>query len=104
MWRLQNDCTLCRKVSSHSQDTIGSAGLFYELSNVALSRYSKEDKYKGVHFAKVDVQNDALSEVAKGAGIKKLPTFQIFRGGKKIDGEIYEPKPNDLVAFLEKAL
>ena len=40
-------------------------------------------EHRGVVFKKVDV--DANSETAQACGISAMPTFQFYRGGRKVD-------------------
>mmetsp|Transcript_19887 Transcript_19887/g.39317 ORF Transcript_19887/g.39317 Transcript_19887/m.39317 type:complete len:106 (+) Transcript_19887:43-360(+) len=57
---------------------------------------SLSEKYPQVSFAKVDV--DAQSEIAQECGIRAMPTFQLFREGRKVD----ELTGADVVALEEK--
>eukprot|EP01134_Creolimax_fragrantissima_P007224 CFRG7224T1 len=43
---------------------------------------SLEEKYANVSFVKVDV--DELEELAGECGIQAMPTFQFYKGGKKV--------------------
>ncbi|CEJ85708.1 hypothetical protein VHEMI03860 [[Torrubiella] hemipterigena] len=65
------------------------------------TKYAKEERFQHVYFAKIDTE--AVTEAAAEADIRKLPTFQIYKDGVKVD-QIYEPKPNDLLALFEKHL
>lgn len=65
------------------------------------TRYAKEERFKHVYFAKIDTE--AVTDAAAEADIRKLPTFQIYKDGVKVD-QIHEPKPNELTVLFEKHL
>ena len=44
---------------------------------------SKEEGFSDVIFVKVDV--DEAEELAGKCGVQAMPTFQFFKGGKKVD-------------------
>lgn len=44
--------------------------------------YSNDPEYADVIFAKIDV--DELAEVAEECGISAMPTFHLYKGGKKV--------------------
>jgi len=44
---------------------------------------SDEPEFAALIFVKIDV--DANAEVAGDAGISAMPTFQVYKGGKKTD-------------------
>ncbi len=46
---------------------------------------------------------DKLNDLSKECDVRRMPTFQLYRDGEKI-AQVAEPKPNDLVEFLAKAL
>ncbi|KAH6574702.1 hypothetical protein BASA50_006435 [Batrachochytrium salamandrivorans] len=62
---------------------------FHEFSN----------KFESVVFVEVDV--DAVPEVAETAGIRAMPTFQLYKNGKLAD-EIVGADPNKLLSLIEK--
>jgi thioredoxin 1 len=64
-------------------------------------RYSKEEKYKAVHFVKFDV--DQLSKLADDLKIEAMPTFQMFKNGEMVD-HVVEPKPDELASFIDKGM
>lgn len=55
--------------------------------------------YTNVQFVKVDV--DEVPEVAETAGIRAMPTFQIFEGGKMVQ-EIVGADPKKLEEAIKK--
>ncbi|KAG2425305.1 hypothetical protein HXX76_013885 [Chlamydomonas incerta] len=63
------------------------------------------DKYPGVTFAKFDTTAPALEAAAGDLGIKALPAFRFFKGGKEVGSPVtgYKKKPlEDAVADLAK--
>ena len=50
------------------------------------NRWSNEDEFKDVYFAKFDV--DAIPELAQELGVSAMPTFMVFKDGEKADGFI----------------
>ncbi len=44
-----------------------------------------------------------LQDLSKELSIRRMPTFILFKDGKRVD-DIFEPKPPQLDAFLAKAL
>jgi thioredoxin 1 len=57
------------------------------------------DEYSGVHFAKFDVDN--VPELSMSLGIRAMPTFLVFKGGKKVD-EFVGANPAALKRLIEK--
>eukprot|EP00195_Chlamydomonas_chlamydogama_P017252 CAMPEP_0202901860 /NCGR_PEP_ID=MMETSP1392-20130828/15023_1 /ASSEMBLY_ACC=CAM_ASM_000868 /TAXON_ID=225041 /ORGANISM="Chlamydomonas chlamydogama, Strain SAG 11-48b" /LENGTH=394 /DNA_ID=CAMNT_0049588503 /DNA_START=49 /DNA_END=1233 /DNA_ORIENTATION=+ len=59
-------------------------------------------KYPGVTFAKVDTTDEALQPLSSELGVKALPAFKFFKGGKEVEQVIgYKKKPvEDAVAKL----
>jgi thioredoxin 1 len=55
--------------------------------------------YPKMHFLKVDVDN--VPEVAESAGVRAMPTFQIFQDGKQVE-EIVGADPAKLEAAIKK--
>ena len=62
-------------------------------------RWSNEEAFKNICFAKFDV--DALPELAQELGIRAMPTFIVFKDGDKAD-EFLGANPKALQALLEK--
>ncbi|KAL2875769.1 hypothetical protein SGCOL_009081 [Colletotrichum sp. CLE4] len=60
-------------------------------------QHSEDEKFKGVHFVKIDV--DELPEVSQELGIRAMPTFMFFKNGNKAQ-EIVGANP----PVLEKAI
>ncbi|KAG2431033.1 hypothetical protein HYH02_013465 [Chlamydomonas schloesseri] len=63
------------------------------------------DKYPGVTFAKFDTTAPALEAAAGELGVKALPAFRFFKGGKEVVTPVtgYKKKPlEDAVAELAK--
>ncbi|GIL88678.1 hypothetical protein Vretimale_17268 [Volvox reticuliferus] len=58
------------------------------------------DKYPGVTFAKFDTTAPALESLAGDLGVKALPAFRFFKGGK----EIHEPVSGYKKKLLEEAV
>ncbi|KAJ3099414.1 hypothetical protein HDU97_003204 [Phlyctochytrium planicorne] len=58
-------------------------------------------KYTDAVFLKVDV--DEVPDVAESAGIRAMPTFQIFKDGKKI-AEVVGADPVKLNAAIAKSV
>jgi thioredoxin 1 len=57
-------------------------------------------KFEGMAtFLKVDV--DAVEKVAAAAGISAMPTFQVWRGGKKVE-ELVGAAKDALLALVQK--
>lgn len=81
-----------RRVSFPSQSLLG-------LCSHISHRRSNDDKYKHVHFTKVDV--DELPELAQEMSVRAMPTVILFKDGKKVD-TVLSPTPNGLVELLEK--
>ncbi|GAB0132441.1 kinetochore-associated Ndc80 complex subunit nuf2 [Epichloe bromicola] len=62
--------------------------------------YSEDAAFKDkVHFIKFDV--DELPAVAQALGVRAMPTFFFFRGGKKVD-EMVGANPRALLEALRK--
>jgi thioredoxin 1 len=57
------------------------------------------DEYSSIHFAKFDV--DDVPELSMQLGIRAMPTFLIFKGGKKVD-EFVGANPPALKRLIEK--
>eukprot|EP00879_Flechtneria_rotunda_P000275 GHRR01000361.1.p1 GENE.GHRR01000361.1~~GHRR01000361.1.p1 ORF type:complete len:113 (+),score=34.17 GHRR01000361.1:189-527(+) len=57
------------------------------------------EQYDSLVFLKVDV--DANAEVAGGAGISAMPTFQVYKDGKKVD-EMVGASKEKLKALIDK--
>ncbi|KXH41410.1 ankyrin repeat protein [Colletotrichum nymphaeae SA-01] len=62
-----------------------------------LVRHSQNEKYKGIHFVKIDV--DEVPDVSQELGIRAMPTFMIFKNKEKSQ-EIVGANP----VALEKAI
>lgn len=56
-------------------------------------------EYAGVTFVKVDV--DDAEDVAAQCGISAMPTFQVYRDGKKVE-EMMGADPKKLEAIVKK--
>ena len=57
------------------------------------------EEYSEVEFRKVDV--DEADDVAGSCEVRAMPTFQFFRGGKKID-EMMGADQNKLTTLLKQ--
>ncbi|KAL3158313.1 hypothetical protein ABBQ38_010557 [Trebouxia sp. C0009 RCD-2024] len=66
-----------------------------------ISPYFEElsTKHTGATFIKVDV--DAVEAVAQECGISAMPTFQVWKGGQKVD-ELVGASKDKLNALVEK--
>ncbi|KAJ2970100.1 hypothetical protein NQ176_g8344 [Zarea fungicola] len=64
-------------------------------------KHAASDKFKDVYFCKIDV--DVLQDLSKELDVRRMPTFIIFKDGKRID-DTFEPNPPQLDAFLARAL
>eukprot|EP00243_Klebsormidium_subtile_P003393 TRINITY_DN16780_c0_g1_i1.p1 TRINITY_DN16780_c0_g1~~TRINITY_DN16780_c0_g1_i1.p1 ORF type:complete len:159 (-),score=15.29 TRINITY_DN16780_c0_g1_i1:410-886(-) len=53
---------------------------------IAPTYYALSSKYEHVVFLKVDV--DRVPEVAEEAGVRSMPTFHVYKGGKKVEGMV----------------
>lgn len=67
------------------------AWAFYRLSNDA--------KNQGIHFVQFDV--DQLPELTQELGVRAMPTFMIFKDGKKVE-ELVGANPPKLAELLAK--
>ncbi|KAM3445320.1 hypothetical protein MY3296_010210 [Beauveria thailandica] len=66
-----------------------------------ISRHAADQKFKDVYFCKIDV--DVLQGLSKEYNVRRMPTFILFKDGNRL-GDVFEPKPPQLDAFLAKAL
>ncbi|KAL2108420.1 hypothetical protein VUR80DRAFT_3813 [Thermomyces stellatus] len=65
-------------------------------------QHSENPAYKDVvTFAKIDV--DAVPDVAAELGIRAMPTFLLFKDGKKVD-EMLGANPQGLQGLVQKAV
>ncbi|KAI0132434.1 thioredoxin-like protein [Xylariales sp. AK1849] len=64
-----------------------------------LANHSNNEKYQGIFFAKIDV--DDLPELSQELGIRAMPTFMLFKDGEKAD-ELVGANPNALTTLLDK--
>jgi thioredoxin-like negative regulator of GroEL len=62
-------------------------------------RWSNEDEFKDVYFAKFDV--DAVPELTQELGIRAMPTFMVFKDGEKAD-DFLGANPPALRKMVEK--
>ncbi|KNE54753.1 hypothetical protein AMAG_17702 [Allomyces macrogynus ATCC 38327] len=58
-----------------------------------------EPKFKNAQFIKVDV--DEVRDVAQQCGISAMPTFQVYRAGKKL-GEMRGANPQQLEMLVRQ--
>ncbi|KAG5982549.1 hypothetical protein E4U55_001736 [Claviceps digitariae] len=66
------------------------------LAPIFVEQANRED-HQGILFAKVDV--DELADLTAKEGVKKTPTFVVYKGGKKA-GESVEPGTQALLQFI----
>ena len=66
-----------------------------------VSRFSEDEKYKDIFFLQIDV--DKMSALADELDIQAMPTFMLFRDGKKVK-MVVEPTPGNLLELVEKGL
>ncbi len=64
-------------------------------------RYSNDEKYKDVFFAKIDV--DTLSDLCDQLDVQAMPTLMLFKQGKKVDTSV-DPSRAALGVFVESSL
>ncbi|KAI9158218.1 Thioredoxin Asp [Paramyrothecium foliicola] len=64
-----------------------------------LSKLSNDAQNKGIHFVQFDV--DQLPELTQELGVRAMPTFMIFKDGKKVD-ELVGANPPKLAELLAK--
>lgn len=65
-------------------------------------RHSEDAEFKDkIHFVKFDV--DQLPELTKNLGVRAMPTFYVFKGGKKV-GELVGANPPALLATMRQHL
>ncbi|KZZ95401.1 Thioredoxin [Moelleriella libera RCEF 2490] len=65
-----------------------------------VTKLSEEASFKDkIHFVKLDT--DELDTVAQQLGVRAMPTFFFFRGGKKVD-ELIGAQPPALLEGLKK--
>ncbi|KAH8173674.1 thioredoxin domain-containing protein [Sarocladium implicatum] len=64
-------------------------------------KYSNDEKYQGILFAKLDV--DQVPSLADELGVKDLPCLILYKNGEVV-GRYSEPTADALPAFVDKAL
>ena len=62
---------------------------------------SEEDRFKDVHFVKIDV--DHLPDLSQELGITAMPTFIAFKDGE-VSGRVTGAIPQDLVSLVAKQI
>ncbi|KAI1336594.1 thioredoxin-domain-containing protein [Xylariaceae sp. FL0016] len=68
-----------------------------------LLKHSNDEKYKDVHFVKIDV--DELSELSQELGVTAMPSFMLFKNGDPVPVEkVVGANPKALEAMLTKAV
>ena len=71
-------------------------------ANAAIDyRYSSLEKFKDIYFAKLNMEGPL--DLVKKLGISYVPTFIVFKDGRKVD-ELVGPEKQELLEFLEKAV
>lgn len=64
-------------------------------------KLSMQSEYRDLAFLKVDV--DQVAEVATEAEISAMPTFQVWRGGVRVD-ELVGSSKEQLLALVDRAV
>ncbi|KAI1462158.1 thioredoxin-domain-containing protein [Annulohypoxylon moriforme] len=68
-----------------------------------VANHSNDEAFKDIYFAKIDV--DDLPELSQELGITAMPTFLLFKDGKREPAEkLVGANPNALVTVLKKSL
>ncbi|KAK0702746.1 thioredoxin [Lasiosphaeris hirsuta] len=71
-------------------------------TNPIFQRQSEDEKYKGIFFAKLNV--DDLKPLSTSLDVRKIPTFLLYKDGVEV-ARLIEPKqPKLLLDFVEAGL
>ena len=57
-------------------------------------------KHKSLFFAKVDAEQDEF--IVHQAGVTRLPTFQVYKNGRKVSQLVNPVSAYQLIRFIEK--
>ena len=96
VWTVQGHCAAgcqVRKTSTHICYKV------YYADRRSTIRFSEE--FADARFYKVDV--DELPEVAQEQNVRAMPTFLLFKGGKKV-GEVVGANPTALESAIKNNL